>query len=130
MTQDINDTLTQRSKNYGEFAEHARITQNIKRAFISSPNWARLSDDKKEALDMLAHKLGRILNGDSEFHDSWHDAIGYLTLVEKTLKSIEPKESLVATCGRVGEINKNGKYVMKFKKVKKKSTKRKPKRRK
>ena len=42
-------------------------------------------DEMKEALEMLAHKTGRILNGDPYFHDSWHDIIGYTRLVEKRL---------------------------------------------
>jgi len=86
---DIDETLQQRGNRYGEFAEHARITQNLKRAMVDSPNWAKLSDDKREALDMLAHKMGRILNGDPEYKDSWHDIIGYTKLVHDTL-SDEP----------------------------------------
>lgn len=81
----IDITLDQRNKTYGEFKEHARITQNIKKAMVDSPNWSKLDDAKKEALEMLAHKVGRILNGDPEFHDSWHDIIGYMRLVEKEL---------------------------------------------
>ena len=81
----IENTLQQRGTRYGEFPEHARITQNIKRATADSPNWQQLSDDKKECLEMVAHKLGRILNGDPEYKDSWHDIIGYTKLVENTL---------------------------------------------
>jgi hypothetical protein len=81
----IEATLSQRHSTYGAFDEHARITQNIKRAMIDSPNWETLSDDKREALEMLAHKMGRILNGDPEYKDSWHDIIGYTKLVEVTL---------------------------------------------
>ena len=55
---------------------------------VDSPNWAALSDDKKEALEMVAHKIGRILNGDPEYHDSWHDIIGYTKLVADTLESV------------------------------------------
>ena len=69
---DIDKTLAERGTRYGAFSEHARITQNLKRAMIDSPNWSKLSDDKREALEMLQHKVGRILNGDPEFHDSWH----------------------------------------------------------
>ena len=82
---DIESTLKERGSRYGDFKEHARITKNIKRALADSPNWGSLSDDKQEALDMLAHKLGRILNGDPEYHDSWYDCIGYLKLIENTL---------------------------------------------
>lgn len=81
----IDDTLKERGNRYGEFKEHARITQNIKRSMADSPNWETLSDDKKECLEMIAHKLGRILNGDPEYDDSWHDIIGYTRLVEKEL---------------------------------------------
>ena len=82
----IENTLQQRGTRYGEFPEHARITQNIKRAMADSPNWQQLSDDKKECLEMVAHKLGRILNGDPNYADSWHDIAGYATLVENTLE--------------------------------------------
>lgn len=81
----IKDTLNQRKSTYGEFKEHARITQNIKKALIDSPNWGSLSDDKKEALEMVAHKIGRILNGDPNYKDSWHDIIGYTMLIESKL---------------------------------------------
>jgi hypothetical protein len=84
---DIDATLTERGNRYGEFPEHARITQNLKLAMVDSPNWERLTADKKEALEMVAHKIGRILNGDPDYHDSWHDIIGYTKLVADTLET-------------------------------------------
>jgi len=35
---------------------------------------------------MIAHKIGRILNGDPDYQDSWHDIIGYARLVERQLQ--------------------------------------------
>lgn len=84
---EINATLQQRGTRYGDFVGHAKITQGLKRVMKESPNWEKLSDDKKEALEMVAHKIGRILNGDPEYHDSWHDIIGYTKLVEQTLNT-------------------------------------------
>lgn len=81
----IDDTLAKRGARYGDFSEHARVTQNIKRAMADSLNWHRLADDQREALEMLAHKVGRVLNGDPDYHDSWHDMIGYLKLVTDRL---------------------------------------------
>lgn len=78
-------TLAERGNRYGVFTEHARITQNLKDVMKDSPNWDSLSPDKKEALEMTAHKIGRILNGDPEYADSWHDIRGYCKLVEDTL---------------------------------------------
>lgn len=81
----VDGTLRERGSRYGDFADHARITQAIKRAMADSPNWSDLRDDMREALEMVAHKVGRILNGQPDFHDSWHDIIGYVRLVEKRL---------------------------------------------
>jgi len=82
----IADTLEERKQKYGSFTMHAKITQNLKRALVDSPNWSTLSDDKKEALEMVVHKIGRILNGDPEYKDSWTDIIGYTMRVEETLE--------------------------------------------
>lgn len=81
----IEQTLQERCSRYGEFKEHARITQNLKEAMADSPNWGSMRCDQKEALEMIQHKIGRILNGDPNFHDSWHDIVGYAKLVADTL---------------------------------------------
>jgi hypothetical protein len=81
----IDGVIAERSARYGEFVEHARIAQSIKREMQDSPKWEMLRDDQKEALEMIAHKIGRILNGDPNYADSWTDIIGYARLVEKRL---------------------------------------------
>lgn len=91
----IDATLAERGSRYGEFDEHARITQNIKAAMADSPNWTGLPDDMREALEMVAHKVGRILNGDPAYADSWHDIGGYTRLVEQRLER-EAREPLHA----------------------------------
>ena len=84
---DIDATLAERGNRYGDFATHAQITQAIKGVMLASPNWrhGKLASDQREALDMIAHKVGRILNGDPDYHDSWHDIIGYTKLVADRL---------------------------------------------
>jgi hypothetical protein len=82
----IDNTLDERGSRYGEFPEHARIAQNIKRAMQDSPRWHELPDYMREALEMNAHKTARILNGDPYYEDSWHDIIGYTRLVEQELQ--------------------------------------------
>ena len=83
---DIDSTLAQRESTYGNFLNHAQVTQDIKLAMQNSKNWETLDVDKKEALEMIAHKIGRILNGDPNYHDSWHDIIGYTKLIADTLR--------------------------------------------
>jgi len=41
-----------------------------------------MSASHREALEMIAHKIGRILNGDPNYADSWHDIAGYAKLAE------------------------------------------------
>ena len=81
----IDNTLAERGERYGAFTGHAEVTQSIKCAIGSGENWDTLPDDMKEAMEMVAHKFGRILNGDPYYVDSWTDCIGYLRLVEKRL---------------------------------------------
>jgi hypothetical protein len=82
---DVNATLTERGKRYGEFTGHAEITQRLKDAMREHPGWLRLASDQREALEMNAHKVGRILNGDPNWSDSWHDIAGYAQLVANRL---------------------------------------------
>lgn len=82
----INQTLAQRGSRYGAFPAHAEITQRLKSVMASYDGWKKLSDDQKEALEMVAHKIGRILNGDPNYDDSWVDIAGYSTLVANRLQ--------------------------------------------
>lgn len=92
----IEATLKERGSRYGNFAEQGRIEQNIKRAFADSPNWATLKPDSKSALEMIATKISRILKGDPEYADSWHDIIGYAKLVEDRINT-EKRDDEVST---------------------------------
>jgi hypothetical protein len=85
MTDSIEATLVQRGTRYGEFPQHAEITQALKSVMVDTPKWDELRPDQKEALEMIAHKVGRILNGDPNYDDSWRDIAGYAKLVEQRL---------------------------------------------
>ena len=79
-------TLEERGKNYGKFKDHAQLSQTLKE-FVRQPSgYENLSDSMKESLDMIMHKIARIINGDPTHVDSWHDISGYATLVEKELE--------------------------------------------
>lgn len=81
----IDATLAERGSRYGSFTGHAAVTQRIKHALATSDKWRTLAPDQKEALEMIAHKMGRIVNGDPDYHDSWHDIVGYAKLVADRL---------------------------------------------
>lgn len=83
----VETTLQERGTRYGEFAGHAEISQDLKtalRAYAKDRN-RTLADDQWEALDMICHKIGRIINGDPNYADSWHDIAGYAKLVDDRL---------------------------------------------
>lgn len=83
---DIAQTLAERGSRYGKFTSHADITMKLKRQMQATPGWGRLDDDQCEALHMIAHKIGRILNGDPNYADSWVDIAGYAKLVADRLE--------------------------------------------
>ena len=85
---DINQTLEERGSRYGTFVGHATVTQDLKSIIeihLDERN-KTLAHDQKEALDMICHKIGRIINGDADYDDSWIDIAGYATLVAKRLR--------------------------------------------
>lgn len=79
------ETLEARGVNYGAFTENARIARAIKAAMHDSPNWSRLSADKQESLELIATKISRLLNGNPEHYDSWHDIAGYAQLIADSI---------------------------------------------
>lgn len=89
--QSVDTTLEERGQRYGAFIGHATVTCRLKRVVASElqDRNKHLEPDMLEALDMICHKLGRIINGDENYADSWHDIAGYATLVEKRLNGIE-----------------------------------------
>ena len=81
----IEKTLAQRAKTHGEFKTHAEISQKLK-AVLWEHDYQGLEPDQCEALEMICHKMARILNGNPDAHDHWHDIAGYATLVANRLK--------------------------------------------
>jgi len=80
------EVLAERGARYGRFDSHAAIAQRLKADMAVTPNWGRLAPDQREALEMIQHKVARILNGDPDYEDSWRDIAGYATLVADRLK--------------------------------------------
>ena len=70
MPNGITLTLAARGERYGEFKDQVRLTQGIKRVYESGKNWQAMPDIQREALEMIASKLARILNGEGA-SSSW-----------------------------------------------------------
>ena len=85
---DVTNTLQERGNRYGEFHEQSNYAQDMKAILRRSPNWATMTNDQREGLDMIANKIARILNGDPNYADSWLDIAGYATLVCNRLEEL------------------------------------------
>ena len=94
----IENTLAERGNRYGDFTDHARLCQDLKDVMTTfavvqnTPHsvaahfpWGDLPATHKQALEVIADKIARILSGDPNYADNWHDIQGYAKLVEDRL---------------------------------------------
>ena len=85
--QTIEATLAERQAQYGCFEDVAFVTENIM-ATLSKVRTNGLNDlpyPHRMALYMIASKMARIVNGDFNYRDNWHDISGYSKLIEDLL---------------------------------------------
>ena len=122
----IENTLAERGNRYGDFTDHARLCQDLKAVMTAfavvqnTPNgvsvhfpWGDLPATHKQSLEVIADKIARILSGDPNYADNWHDIQGYAKLVEDRLPKPEepaaaidddsPRQQAVAQNGNTGE---------------------------
>jgi hypothetical protein len=85
----VESVLQDRGKTHGAFKDHARIVGRLK-DIVSEECRDRclrgqqpLTPEHREALDMIMHKVGRIIAGQAEFADHWVDIAGYAKLCAK-----------------------------------------------
>jgi hypothetical protein len=85
---DVDQVLDSRAKDYGKFIEGAEIMQMLKRLVHNyiEDRGTPLAFDQREAIDMIIHKLGRIINGNPDKVDHWVDIAGYAILVSERLE--------------------------------------------
>jgi hypothetical protein len=83
----MTDILDERQKTHGDFYLTAMIAQELKVVMRRGKNWSEMDDTEREALEMIATKIGRILSGYPHEVDHWRDIAGYATLIERWLTS-------------------------------------------
>ena len=82
----IDIVINERAGNYGRFEDGAEIIQQLKNVVRSTEGWKRLKPNQAEAIEMILHKIGRIVNGNPMYEDSWVDISGYSKLIADWLK--------------------------------------------
>ena len=85
--QTIEQTLAERQSTYGNFEDVAFVTENIMQTLgkVRPYGLNDLPNTHRMALYMIASKMARIVNGDFNSIDGWHDIAGYATLVERLI---------------------------------------------
>ena len=85
---EVDATLDARAVDYGKFIEGAEVMQMLKRVVLNALNNRdkTLAHDQAEAMDMIIHKIGRIVNGNPDVVDHWLDIAGYAKLVADRLE--------------------------------------------
>jgi hypothetical protein len=85
---EVDVTLDARALDYGKFIEGAEVMQMLKRVVQAALNNRDkvLAHDQAEAMDMIIHKIGRIVNGNPDVVDHWLDIAGYAKLVADRLE--------------------------------------------
>jgi hypothetical protein len=82
----LTDTPAARKAQYGDFSDHARVAQELKDICRAAPSWGNMLPVHKEAMDMVMHKAARLLCGNPNHVDSWHDIGGYARCAEERCK--------------------------------------------
>ena len=80
----VNETLDERAKTHGDFDTYCSI---MDRFTDEIQEGGELTSEQNHGLYMIFSKIARILNGDKNHADSWHDIAGYATLVERSINN-------------------------------------------
>lgn len=81
----MNSIINEREKTHGPFVTVAAKAQQLKDMIQGGKNWEEMDDVQREALQMIASKIARILAGNYDEVDHWRDISGYAELVVREL---------------------------------------------
>lgn len=85
----VEDLTASRKETHGNYSDHAKYTQRLKSVMYGAESERRergqpaLTPQQRESIEMISHKIGRILAGDASFQDHWNDIAGYAHIANK-----------------------------------------------
>jgi hypothetical protein len=82
---DVAKLTEERGKVHGDFNDVSNIAQELKNVLTHGRQYEELSDLHREGLEMIVHKIARIVSGDPNHHDHWDDISGYAHIVSKRI---------------------------------------------
>lgn len=85
----VGDTLNIRELTHGSYIDNSALSEallDLCKGKLVDTNFEAMSSDQKYSITMFCYKMARILVGNPNHSDSWHDIAGYATLVDNRLK--------------------------------------------
>lgn len=104
MTTDIEVTLSARANTHGDISIQSYVSQQLKDIARASLNWQALEPYKKEVVEMILHKVSRLLTGNHAEVDHYHDIAGYATLVVNRLREEQKVAALTESLKEPSQI--------------------------
>jgi len=84
----MDDLLEQRQQTHGDFTDVALVAQATKDIWRAGAGWKNLSPVQREGLEMIAHKIARIICGNPNHLDHYSDIVRYgQRIIERTKRN-------------------------------------------
>ena len=86
ITDKVTQMLNERGTKHGNWEDNSRASRSFKIVIDEEAKrrvqrgQTPLTDSQREALEMIAHKMGRIIAGEASYYDHWDDIMGYAKL--------------------------------------------------
>jgi hypothetical protein len=85
----IDIILSERQKTHGDFASVANTYARFQRIYRNADGYKNMTRSQKLALDMIAVKISRMLNGNANDPQHAEDIAGYATLMVRELENVK-----------------------------------------
>jgi len=82
---DVVKLTEERGQVHGDFTDVSEIAQSLKAVVRNGKSFNQLTRVQVEGLDMILHKIARIVSGNANHHDHWDDVAGYAHIVSKRI---------------------------------------------
>lgn len=79
----LQQIIDQRAKTHGKFEDNAVVATEVMASLAGGANFQSLTTQQFFALQNIAGKMARIVNGDANEPDHWTDIAGYATLAKE-----------------------------------------------
>lgn len=86
LEEEVKNVVISRDSSYGGFSGISTTCQSFKEIARNCPSWEQLTPCEREGLEMILHKITRILYSPNKIRDSWVDIGGY---VRATLQALD-----------------------------------------